>query len=148
MINIFIALLALAVGIYLGSIVFGGKETTEVQQNPVKLYYPMVRTFEFRQPLTKAKLMDDVLKPCMVEFYHHWHGSTEIMKWPDNLEQLADRIMQWYNPGSEYTELLLVAHGDGYGSFQVDFTWIKPKPKFICNANAVKGLEQYYKDDK
>jgi len=127
-ITICINVLAFSVGMYIGSIIFGKDEPklpTETQ-NPVKIYYPMVRTFEFRNGLTKAKLVADVLKPCMVEFYHHWYGGTEFMKWPDNIEQLADRIMQWYNPGSEYTELLLVAHGDGNGSFQVDFTWIKP----------------------
>ena len=147
-ITICINVLAFSVGMYIGSIIFGKDEPKLPTQTPVEIYYPMVRTFEFRQTLTKAKLMEDVLKPCMVEFYHHWYGITEFFKWPDNLEQLADRIMEWYNPGSEYTELLLVAHGDGYGSFQVDFTWRKAKPMFICNADAVKGLEQYYKDFK
>ena len=126
MINIFIAILALAVGLFVGSIVFGKDEPkldTETQ-NPVKIYYPIVRTFEFRNGLTKSKLVADVLKPCMVEFHHHWHG-TKFLKWPDSLEPFADRILEWYNPGSAYTELLLVAHSDGNGSFQVDFTWKK-----------------------
>ena len=147
-ITICINVLAFSVGMYIGSIIFGKEEPklpTETQ-NPVKIYYPMVRTFEFRNGLTKAKLVADVLKPCMVEFYHHWYGITESFKWPDNLEQLADRIMQWYNPGSEYTELLLVAHSDGNGSFQVDFTWTKPKPMFTVKREAVEGLEKYYKD--
>lgn len=152
LITICINVLAFVVGMYIGSIIFGKDEPklpTETQ-NPVKIYYPIVKTFEFRNGLTKAKLVADVLKPCMVEFYNHWYGITESFKWPDNLEQLADRIMQWYNHDSEYTELLLVAHGDGYGSFQVDFTWKKPKPtpKYIIHADAVKGLEQYYKDAK
>ena len=167
MINIFIALLSAAVGIYLGSVIFGKDEpkvdTTEMQ-NPVTLYHPIVRTFEFRNGLTKEKLVADVLKPCMVEFYNHWYGSTEFLvdfynhwygstefldealKWPGNIEQLADRILEWYNPGSGYTELLLVAYSDGNGSFQVDFTWRKPNPMFICSRAAVEGIEQYYKD--
>lgn len=127
-ITICINVLAFSVGMYIGSIIFGKDEpklSTETQ-NPVKIYYPMVRTFEFRNGLTKAKLVGDVLKPCMVEFYHHWYGGTEFMKWPDNLEQLADRIMQWYHPESGYCELLLVASSDGNSSFQVDFTWKKP----------------------
>ena len=139
---------------YIGSIIFG-KEIPEFskQKQLVLLEQklkkaPMVRTFEFRNGLTKAKLVNDVLKPCMVEFYHHWYGHTESFRWPDNLEQLADRILEWYNPGSGYTELLLVAHTDGNGSFQVDFTWKKPKPMFICSRAAIEGLEQYYKDAK
>ena len=148
-ITICINVLAFAVGVYIGSIIFGKDEpkvdTTEMQ-NPVKLYHPIVRTFEFRNGLTKAKLVADVLKPCMVEFYHHWYGITASFKWPDNLEQLADRILEWYNPGSGYTELLLVAYSDGNGSFQVDFTWRKPNPMFICSRAAFEGIEQYYKD--
>lgn len=173
-ITICINVLAFAVGLYIGNIIFG-KDTTESQQKPVRDMLeagheipgvvftqqkrldslerklrdtPMVRTFEFRNDLTKAKLVADVLKPCMVEFYNHWHRITESFKWPDNLEQLADRIIEWYHPESEYTELLLVAHGDGYGSFQVDFTWTKAKPMFICKADAIEGLEHYYKDAK
>lgn len=155
MTTIAIAILALAIGIYIGSIVFGHNEP-EVKQNKVKLFYPMVRTFEFRSSLTKTKLIDDVLKPCMVEFYHHWYGISEYFTWPENLEQLADRIMQWYSPESGYTELLLVAHSDGNGSFQVDFTWTNPEHMFIVKKetaltvkrDAVEGLEQYYKDFK
>lgn len=149
-ITVLINVLALSIGIYIGSIIFGNDEPkldTETK-NPVKIYYPIVRTFEFRNGLTKAKLVDDVLKPCMVDFYRHWYGITESFRWPDNLEQLADRILEWYFPGSGYTELLLVAHSDGNGSFQVDFTWKKPKPMFICSRAAVEGLEQYYKDAK
>jgi hypothetical protein len=155
-ITICINVLAFSVGMYIGSIIFG-KEIPEgvfVKQKKIdsleqKLREaPMIRTFEFRNGLTKAKLVADVLKPCMVEFYHHWYGSTEFMKWPDNLEQLADSIMEWYHPESGYCELLLIASSDGKGSFQVDFTWRKAKPMFTVNADAVKGLEQYYKDAK
>lgn len=132
LITILINVLAFSVGMYIGSIIFG-KEIPEFSKQKQldsleqKLKYsPMVRTFECRNGLTKAKLVADVLKPCMVEFHHHWYGSTEFLKWPDNLEQFADRILEWYNPVSEYTELLLVAHSE-HGGFTVDFTWKKPE---------------------
>lgn len=149
-ITICINVLAFAVGMYIGSIVFGKDEPklpTETQ-NPVKLYYPMVRTFEFRNGLTKAKLVADVLKPCMVEFCKHFYDSDESFKYDEYINKLADRIMQWYNP--EYGELVLVAHDDGNGPFQVDFTWKKPerKPQYICDRKTLEGLEQYYKDVK
>lgn len=154
-ITILVNVLAFIAGLYIGNIIFGHEipEGCFVKQKKIdsleqKLREaPMVRTFEFRNGLTKAKLVADVLKPCMVEFYHHWYGISKTFKWPGNLEQLADRIMQWYNPGSEYTELLLVASSDGNSSFQVDFTWRKAKPMFICSADAVKGLEKYYEDE-
>ena len=144
-ITICIYILAFAVGLYIGSIIFG-KEMPEFSKQKLR-DAPMVRTFEFRNGLTKAKLVADVLRPCMVEFYHHWYGSTESFKWPGNLEQLADRILEWYNPSSEYTELLLVAHSDGNGSFLVDFTWTKSKPKFLITREAIEGLEKYYEDE-
>lgn len=150
-ITICINVLAFSVGMYIGSIIFGKDEPklpTETQ-NPVKIYYPMVRTFEFRQTLTKAKLMEDVLKPSWYQFAHHWDCITDLTpRILGNLDKLADKIMSWYNP--EYNELLLIAHNDDKIGFTIDFTWKKPKQmgKLVCNADAVKGLEQYYKDFK
>lgn len=152
-ITICIYILAFAVGLYIGSIIFG-KEIPEFnQQNKIdeleqKLRdAPMVRTFEFRQTLTKAKLMEDVLKPCMVEFCKHFYGSDESFKYDEYINKLADRIMQWYNP--EYGELVLVAHDDGTGIFKIDWTWNQPerKPKYICHREAIEGMEKYYEDE-
>lgn len=126
MINIFIAILALAVGLFVGNIIFSKDEPKVSTETQLKTYHPIVRTFKCRNGLTKAKLVDEILKPCMVEFCHNWHGSTESFRWPGNFKQLTDRILEWYNPSSGYTELLLVASSDGNGSFQVDFTWKKP----------------------
>lgn len=152
-----IIMLCFVVGIYLGSLIFGKKipEGVCVKQKKIDLLEqklkdaPMVRTFEFRQSLTKAKLMEDVLKPSWVEFAHHWDC---ILEFDDriraNLDKLADRIMSWYNP--EYSELLLIAHNDDKIGFTIDFTWKKPKQKpsvFICPKEAVEGLEKYYEDE-
>ena len=126
-ITILINVLAFSIGMYIGSIVFGKDEpkvATETQ-NPVKVYHPIVRTFEFRQTLTKSKLMEDVLKPSWVEFARHWDCILELNgRILANLDKLADRIMQWYTP--EYNELLLIAHSDDKFGFTVDFTWKKP----------------------
>lgn len=151
-ITILINVLAFGVGLYIGSIIFGKDEPPKVDtetQNPVKLYHPIVLSFEFRQTLTKAKLMEDVLKPSWYQFAHHWDCITDLNpRILGNLDNLADKIMSWYNP--EYNELLLIAHNDDKIGFTIDFTWKKPKQmgKLVCHADAVEGLEHYYKDAK
>ena len=128
LITICINVLAFSIGMYVGSLVFGNDETkvyTETK-NQIKIYHPIVLSFVFRQALTKSKLVADVLKPSWIQFAHHWDCLTEAIKWPDGLDQFADKVMEWYNPDSDYNELLLIAHTEN-GGFTVDFTWKKPE---------------------
>jgi hypothetical protein len=122
MINIFIALLATAVGVYLGSIIFG-KETSEKPTEPDR-NSPMVicMVFHKNKPLTKETLLNDCLKPRAVEIAHHFGlpfmpVDKEIWK---SLDKLADQIMQWWNP--DYPELVLVAH-KLEGRVVLNWTW-------------------------
>ena len=133
MINICIALLAFAVGMFVGSIVFGREatEATTDTQNPVKEYHPVVVSMVFRQPLTKHMLVEDVLHPQCYKFMCHFDVPDRLeirisKKYEDALDQLGDAIMQWYNP--EYNELLLIAHQEpnAVGGFVIDWTWKKP----------------------
>ena len=65
---------------YIGSIIFGKDEPklpTETQ-NPVKLYHPMVRTFEFRNGLTKAKLVADAVKG-LEKYYEDELGNPMVL---------------------------------------------------------------------
>ena len=57
MINIFIALLALAVGLFVGSIIFG-KEPVQPNQEPDR-NSPLVLTFVFHKKLTKDEIKTD-----------------------------------------------------------------------------------------
>lgn len=133
MTTIAIAILALAIGIYVGSIVFGN-EAPKLQtdaQNPIKVYHPVVISMVFRKPLTKHMLVEDVLYPQCYKFMCHFDIPDRLdvrisKKYEESLDQLADAIMQWYNP--EYNELLLIAHREpnAVGSFVVDWTWKKP----------------------
>jgi hypothetical protein len=135
MLNIFIAVLSLAVGLFVGSAVFGKEESgvsTEAK-NPVKEYHPVVDSFIFRYPLTKHMLVEDVLSMECYKFmsYYDVPNRLEIRvskKYEESLDQLADAIMQWYHPESGCTELLLIAHRDQGAAegFVIDFTWKKP----------------------
>ena len=134
MTTIAIAILALAIGIYVGSIIFGkepSEEQSEAQNpgNPVKLYYPVVDSFIFRKPLTKHMLIEEVLYQECYKFMCHFDIPDRIdirisEKYEESLNQLADAIMQWYN--TEYNELLLIAHRESTSGFVLDWTWKKP----------------------
>lgn len=127
MINIFIALLATAVGIYLGSVIFG-HETTENEPKPDR-NSPMVicMVFHKNKPLTKETLLNDCLKPRAIQIARHFGlpfmpVDKEFWK---SLDKLADQIIQWWNP--DYPELVLVAHRETpESSVQLNWTWAVP----------------------
>lgn len=130
MTTIMTTILALAIGIYVGSIVFG-KESTQTPQVLSK-HTPMVISMVFRQPLTKGILLEEVLKPSELKFLRHFAPDVNLndVLNLNFLEKRADEIMRWYNP--EYNELLIVAHPtgklqeEGNQTFTVDFLWKKP----------------------
>lgn len=124
MINIFIALLSVSIGIYVGSIVFG-HETTEAEPKPDR-NSPLVLTFVFHKKLTKDELLE-MLKPRAIQIARHfglpWMPVDKEL-W-DRLEPLADKMMKWYNP--EYCQLVLVAHRPTKDSSVVlNWTWAVP----------------------
>lgn len=130
MISVFIAILALAVGVYVGSLVFGGKEPSEETTEPKPdSKSPVVDSFIFRKPLTKHMLVEDVLYQECYKFMAHFDIQNRLeirvsKKYEESINQLADAIMQWYNP--EYNELLLIAHQETSAGFVLDWTWKKP----------------------
>lgn len=127
MINIFIALLATAIGIYVGSIVFG-HETSETEPKPDR-NSPLVicMVFHKNKNLTKETLLNDCLKPRAIQIARHfglpWMPvDKELWK---NIDKMADQIMQWWNP--DYNELVLVAHRETPGgSVILNWTWAVP----------------------
>lgn len=132
-ITICINVLAFSIGMYIGSIIFGKDEPklpTETQ-NQVKEYHPMVISMVFREQLTKHMLVEEFLIPNCYKFMCHFDIPNRLeirvsQKFAETLDQLADKIMEWYCP--EYNELLLVAHQEPNtaGGFLVDWTWKKP----------------------
>lgn len=161
-ISLVIIIFGFVVGIYIGSVIFGKdipegvfvkqKKVEELEQQLKDA--PMVLSYVFRDPMTKAQLLEHVLKPSSVMFVKHWKMSLsreDLWKnkgFFERMDKLAERIVQWYNP--EYNQLLLIAHkSEACEGFVVDFTWRQPErtPKFICYRDAVEGLEKYYKDE-
>lgn len=129
MISILIAVLALAVGVYVGSIVFGHEPSEKSTEPEPDSKTPVVDSFIFRKPPTKHMLVEDVLEHECYKFMAHFEISDRLeirvsKKYEESLNQLADAIMQWYNP--EYNELLLIAHSDSASGLVVDWTWKKP----------------------
>ena len=134
MLNIFITVLALAIGIYIGLIVFG-KEQSEKSKEPEPYHKPpVVDSFIFRKPLTKHMLVEDVLYQECCKFMAHFDIPDRLeirisKKYDESLNQLADKIMEWYCP--EYNELLLIAHQETTAGFVLDWTWKKPSQRAV-----------------
>lgn len=129
MISVFIAILALAVGVYVGSLVFGKEPSEKTTEHTSDKQPPVVDSFIFRKPLTKHMLVEDVLYQECYKFMAHFDIQNRLeirvsKKYEESINQLADTIMQWYNP--EYNELLLIAHPETSAGFVLDWTWKKP----------------------
>lgn len=127
MTTIAIAILALAIGIYIGSIVFG-KEDTEKPTEPDR-DSPLVicMVFHKNKQLTKETLLNDCLKPRAIQIARHFglqFMPVDKELW-QNIDKLADQIIQWWNP--DYPELVLVAHRlTPGGSVVLNWTWAVP----------------------
>ena len=124
MINIFIAVLALAIGVFVGSVIFS-KEPAQTTHEPDR-NTPLVLTFVFHKKLTKDELLE-MLKPRAIQIARHfglpWMPVDKKL-W-DSLDPLADKMMQWYNP--EYCQLVLVAHRESpNSSVMLNWTWAVP----------------------
>lgn len=124
MINIFIALLATAVGVYLGSIIFG-KEPSEKPTEPDR-NSPLVICMVFHKRLTKDALLE-CLKPRAVQIARHFGLQcipVDKELW-DRLDPMAEKMMKWYNP--EYNQLVLTAHRETPGGRVIlNWTWAVP----------------------
>lgn len=124
MINIFIALLSVSIGIYLGSVIFC-KETTEVKQEPDR-NSPLVICMVFHKRLTKDALLE-CLKPRAVQIARHFGLQcipVDKELW-DRLDPMAEKMMEWYNP--EYNQLVLTAHRETPGGRVIlNWTWAVP----------------------
>lgn len=135
MTTIAIAILALAIGIYVGSIVFG-KEATEKPTEPDS-DSPLVicMVFHKNKQLTKETLLDDCLKPRAIQIARHFglpFMPVDKELW-QNIDKLSDQIIQWWNPN--YNELVLVAH-KLEGRVVLNWTWAVP------STGAVDELER------
>ena len=129
MISILIAVLALATGVYVGSIVFGHEQSDKPTEPEPYSKPPVVDSFIFRKPPTKHMLVQDVLFQECYKFMAHFDIPDRLeirvsKKYNESINQLAETIMQWYNP--EYNELLLIAHRESTAGFVLDWTWKKP----------------------
>ena len=126
MTTIAIAILALAIGIYVGSIVFGKEVPTEPTEPKPDRNSPMVICMVFHKHLNKGELME-MLKPQAIRIARHFglpFMPVDKELW-DSLDPLADKIMKWYNP--EYPELVLVAHRESPNSSVIlNWTWAVP----------------------
>ena len=124
MISILIAVLALAIGIYVGSIVFGNDEPKEPKPD---YNTPLVICMVFHKPPTRETLLNDCLKPRAIQIARHF-GLSFIPVDKDlwkSIDKLSEQIMQWYNPA--YNELVLVAHRPTPSSSVVlNWTWAVP----------------------
>lgn len=133
MINIFIAVLALAIGVFLGSVIFSNETAAQLPQEPDR-NSPMVICMVFHKRLTRETLLNDCLKPRAVQIARHFglpFMPVDKDLW-DSLDPLADKMMKWYNP--EYCQLVLVAHRPTKDSGVVlNWTWTEPERRVDIN---------------
>lgn len=104
---------------------------------------PMVIECQLDQPLTVDKMAMDVVGPNLIKIWRHF--GKPLYDVPSS-SKVAAEMLQWYNPESEYTKLVIVGWLRG-GGVRIAWTWQKQDPKFIVSREAVEGLEKYYTDE-
>ena len=146
-----ITILCFVVGIYLGSVIFG-KEIPEgvfAKQKKIDLLEqqlrdaPMVIECQLGQQLTVDQMAMDVVGPNLIKIWRHF--GKPLYNVPSS-SKVAEEMLQWYNPESEYTKLV-IAGWLRDDVVRIAWTWQKQDPKFICPKEAVEGLEKYYEDE-
>ena len=102
---------------------------------------PMVIECQLGQPLTVDQMSMDVVGPNLIKIWRHFRKGLYTIP---STDQIAKAMLQWYNPDSLYTNLVIV----GYlrdGVVRIAWTWKKQDPERIVTKDAVEGLEKYYK---
>lgn len=115
-------------------------EEVKAQENNLKSA-PMVIECELGQPLTVNQMAMDVVAPNLGKIWQHFGEDLETMP---SASKYAEEMLQWYNPDSEYTKLVIVGYMRG-GVIRIAWTW-KREPKYIITRDAVEGFEKYYED--
>ena len=138
------------IGFFIGTAVAGHKATRlakvndELQSkiNSMGDAAPMVIECKLGQPLTVDQMEMDVVAPNLIKIWRHF--GKPLDKMPSMLDY-AEAMLQWYNPDSLYTKLVIV----GYlrdDVIKIAWTWQKQDPMFIVPMEALEGLEKYYED--
>lgn len=140
------ALICFVIGLCVG---FAGNVPVQPMSstpNPVKIFNkdaPMVFECQLDQPLTVDQMAMDVVGPNLIKIWRHF--GKPLYNVPSS-SKVAEEMLQWYNPDSEYTKLVMVGWLRD-GVVRIAWTWQKQDPKFIVSREAVEGLEKYYTDE-
>lgn len=138
------------IGFFIGTAA-AGREATRLAKvndelktklNSIGPTAPMVIECQLGQPITVDQMEMDVVAPNFIKIWRHF--GKPLDKMPSMLEY-AKAMLQWYNPDSLYTKLVIVGYlrDDGV---RLAWTWQKQDPKYIVTRDAVEGLEKYYED--
>lgn len=147
-----ITILAFVVGLYLGSVIFGKEVPDGVFSSQKKVEAldqqlrdaPMVIECQLGQPITLDQMEMDVVAPNLIKIWRHFGLGLFTMP---STTKYAEAMLQWYNPESEYTKLVIAGYMCG-GVVKIAWTWQKQDPKkYIMTPAAVEGLEKYYEDE-
>lgn len=145
-----ITILSFVVGIYLGSVIFGKEVPEGVFSSQKKVEAldqqlkdaPMVIECDLGQPLTLDQMEMDVVAPNLIKIGRHFGKTLDKMP---SMSEYAEEMLQWYNPDSLYTKLVIVGYLRG-GVVKIAWTWKEKDPMFIVSTDAVEGFEKYYAD--
>jgi hypothetical protein len=106
---------------------------------------PMVIECNLGQPLT----LDQMIELLGHKFAAIRRKLGNGLQTLPPLRETAETILQWYNPESGYTKLVLVGYMRG-GLARLAWTWQKQDTQdtknYIMTQDAVEGLEKYYED--
>lgn len=104
---------------------------------------PMVIECSLGQPLTLDQMSIDVVTSNFIKIWRHFGKGLDSMP---PIMPIAEEILRWYNPDSEYTKLVIVGYLRG-GVIKIAWTWQRQDPQYIMSKDAVEGLEKYYEYD-
>lgn len=103
---------------------------------------PMVIECQLGQPLTEEQMSMEVVAPNLIKIWRHFGKNLDTLP---SISKYSEEMLQWYNPDSLYTKLVIVGYLRG-GVVRIAWTWQHKDPQYVITKDAVDGLEKYYED--
>ena len=145
--EIAIAIIAIFIGLIIG-VLHSREYEKKLERDCETLqrrYYssPVVIECKLGQQLTVEEMELDVVAPNLVKIWRHF--GLPLKNLPST-SKYAEEMLQWYDPESEYTKLVIVGYLSG-GVVRIAWTWQKRDLEWIVTKDALEGFDKYYKDE-
>ena len=104
---------------------------------------PTIIECQLGEPLTLDQMSIEVVTSNLTKIWRHFGKGLDTMP---PITPIAEEMLRWYNPDSEFTKLVIAGYLRG-GDIKVAWTWQRKSPQYIISKDALEGLEKYYEDD-